>query len=195
MLHQGMEPVNKTEVVYTLTPDPDPRPPIPDPWYNTHMEVDSVRISCPACGTRLTVMPRVQYLACTHCGSEYLVQRRGSAVGLEPFASEQYEISQQIADVERSQSEGCSNVFFWIFLVTGLLFCGMGFLGRTLFQNSNLLLVIGWAVSMLMLVLAAGVLLRSLNTQRGERLKLEAKQRELVAPDEAPEPEEGSLQT
>src|SRR5438105_8119736 len=142
------------------------------------MEVDAVRGSCPACGSRLTVMPRVQYLACTHCGSEYLVQRQGRAVGLESFAAEQYEISRQIADVERSQGEGCSNVFFWVFLVTALLFCGMGFLGRTLFQNSNLLLIIGWAVSMLMLVLAAGVLLRSLNTQRRERLKLEAQQRE-----------------
>lgn len=163
------------------------------------MEVDSVRISCPACGSRLTVMPRVQYLACTHCGSEYLVQRRGNAVGLESFAPEQYEISQQIAAVERSQGEGCSNVFFWVFLVTGLLFCVMGFLGRTLFQNNNFLLVIGWAISMLMLVLAAGVLLRSLNAQREERLTLEARQQELHALSDEPqaeaEPEEGSLQT
>src|SRR5215213_2551313 len=70
--------------------------PSPDPWYNILMEVDAVRVTCPACGSRLTVMPRVQYLACTHCGSEYLVQRRGSAVGLETFAADQYEISRQI---------------------------------------------------------------------------------------------------
>jgi len=142
------------------------------------MEVDAVRVSCPACGSRLTVMPRVQYLACTHCGSEYLVQRQGRAVGLENFAEEQYEISRQIADVERSQGEGCSNVFFWVFLVTAVLFCGMGFLGRTFFQNNNLFLIIGWAISMLALTLAAGVLLRTLNAQRADRLKLEAKQRE-----------------
>src|SRR5438477_4933758 len=138
------------------------------------MDVDVVRVSCPACGSRLTVMPRVQYLACTHCGSEYLVQRQGNAVGLEPFAAEQYEINQQIAAVERSQGEGCSNVFFWVFLVTAILFCGIGFLSRALF-NTNVPLVIGWAVSMLALVLAAGVLLRTLNTQRAERLRLEAK--------------------
>lgn len=142
------------------------------------MDVDAVRVSCPACGSRLTVMPRVQYLACTHCGSEYLVQRQGRAVGLENFAAEQYEISRQIADVERSQGEGCSNVFFWVFLVTAVLFCGMGFLGRTFFQNNNLLLIIGWAISMLALTLAAGVLLRTLNAQRADRLKLEAKQRD-----------------
>src|SRR3954471_14819790 len=148
------------------------------------MEVDAVRVTCPACGSRLTVMPRVQYLACTHCGSEYLVQRHGRAVGLETFAAEQYEISRQIAEVERSQGEGCSNVFFWVFLVTSLLFCGMGFLGRTFFGNNNLLLVVGWAISMLTLVLAAGVLLRSLNTQRDQRLELEAKQHELFTAEE-----------
>ena len=143
------------------------------------MDVDSVRIACPACGTRLTVMPRVQYLACTHCGSEYLVQRRGSSVGLEPFAAEQYEISKQIAAVEKGQGEGCSNVFFWVFLVSGFFFCFLGYMGRTLFHNNNTLLIGGWAVSMLALVLAAGVLLRTLNTSRLERLRLEARQRKL----------------
>ena len=143
------------------------------------MEVDAVRIACPACGKRLTIMPRVEYVACTHCGSEYLVQRRGNAVGLEPFAQEQYDISKQIAAVEQSQGEGCSNVFFWILLVTAVLFCGLGFLGRTLFHNNNTLLILGWAISMLVLVLAAGVLLRVLNTQRFERLNLEAKQQAL----------------
>lgn len=142
------------------------------------MDVEGVRIACPACGTRLTVMPRVKYLACTHCGSEYLVQRRGSAIGLEPFAQEQYEISREIAAVERAQGEGCSNVFFWIFAVAGVLFCGAGYLGRT-FLHNNILFIGGWLVSMLVLVLAAGVLLRSLNTQRSERLKLEARQRQL----------------
>src|SRR5215210_5538817 len=88
--------------------------------YNDTMEVDVVRIACPACGSRLSVMPRVKYLACKHCGSEYLVQRRGNTIGLEPFVEEQYEISQKIAEVERSQGEGCSNVFFWIFLVAVL---------------------------------------------------------------------------
>src|SRR5947209_6389015 len=151
------------------------------------MEVDAVRVTCPACGSRLTVMPRVQYLACTHCGSEYLVQRQGRALGLETFAAEQYEISRQIAAVERSQGEGCSNVFFWVFLVTALLFCGAGFLGRTFFQNNNLPLIIGWAISMLALTLAAGVLLRSLNTQRTERQKLEARQHELYTSEEARE--------
>lgn len=124
-------------------------------------------------------MPRVQYLACSHCGSEYLVQRRGNSVGLEPFVPEQFELSQQIATVEKTQSEGCSNVFFWIFLVAGIFFCGMGYLGRTFFSNNNIFLIIGWAVSLLALTLAAGVLLRSLNTQRAERLKLEARQQEL----------------
>src|SRR5438876_4681276 len=145
------------------------------------MDVDAIRIACPACGTRLTVMPRVEYLACTHCGSEYLVQRRGSAVGLEPFAPEQYEIGRQIAAVEKSQGEGCSNVFFWIFAVAGVFFCGMGYLGRTLLNNNNVPLVLGWAISLLALTLASGILLRALNTQRAERLQLEAKRRELYA--------------
>src|SRR5207302_5928791 len=117
------------------------------------------------------------YLACTHCGSEYLVKRRGSSLALEPFAADQFEISKQIAAVERSQGEGCSNVFFWILLVAVVFFCFLGYLGRTLFQNNNTLLIIGWAVSLLALMLAAGVLLRTLNTSRMERLKLEAKQR------------------
>src|SRR5437588_1526204 len=147
--------------------------------YNEAMDVDAVRIACPACGTRLTVMPRVEYLACTHCGSEYLVQRRGRSVGLEPFAAEYYEISKQIAAVERSQGEGCSNVFFWILLVAFVFFCVLGYLGRTLFQNNNTLLIVGWAVALLALVLAAGVLLRSLNASRMQRLRLEARQRRL----------------
>jgi DNA-directed RNA polymerase subunit RPC12/RpoP len=142
------------------------------------MDVDGVRIACPACGRRLTVMPRVQYLACTQCGSEYLVQRRGSAVGLEPFAAEQFEISKSIATVEKAQGEGCTNVFFWIFLVAGIFFCGAGYLGRTLFHN-NILFISGWIVSLVVLVLAAGVLMRVLNQQRAQRLRLEAKQREL----------------
>ncbi len=145
------------------------------------MDVDAVRVACPACGSRLTVLPRVQYLACTHCGSEYLVQRRGRSVGLEPFDPEQFEISKQIAEVEKSQGEGCSNVFFWIFLVSALFFCVLGYLGRTLFQNNNTLLIAGWIVSLVALTLAAGVLLRTLNTQRARRLKLEARQRELYA--------------
>lgn len=145
------------------------------------MEVDSVRIACPACGSRLTMLPRIQYVACKHCGSEYLVQRRGNTIGLEPFAEEQYELSRQISDVERSQSEGCSNVFFWIFLVMGIAFCGAGYLGRTFFGNNNTLLILGWAISLLALTVAAGVLLRLLNGQRADRLKLEQQQRDLYA--------------
>lgn len=142
------------------------------------MEVDAVRIACPACGSRLTVMPRIKYLACRHCGSEYLVQRRGNTIGLEAFEEEQFEISKQIAAVERTQSEGCSNVFFWIFAVAGVFFCLLGFLGRT-FLNSSIPLVVGWALSLLALVVAAGVLVKMLNGQREERLKLEARQTEL----------------
>ena len=146
--------------------------------YNDVMEVDAVRIACPACGSRLTVLPRIQYLACRHCGSEYLVQRRGNTVGLEAFAEEQYEISKQIAAVERTQTEGCSNVFFWIFAVAGIFFCLLGFLGRT-FLNSNIPLLAGWALSLLALIVAAGVLIKMLNGQRDERVKLEVRQQEL----------------
>jgi hypothetical protein len=123
-------------------------------------------------------MPRIQYLACRNCGSEYTVQRKGNSIGLEPFVPEQVEISKQIAEVERSQGEGCSNVFFWILLVTGVLFCGIGFASRALFQTS-IPFVLGWAISLIVLVVAAGVLLRSLNTQREERLRLEAKRQRL----------------
>jgi hypothetical protein len=142
------------------------------------MDVDGVKIICPACGWRLVVMPRVEYLACRNCGSEYTVQRKGNSIGLEPFVPEQVEISRQIAEVERSQGEGCSNVFFWLLLVTGVLFCGIGFLSRALFQTS-VPFVLGWAISLIVLVVAAGVMLRSLNTQREERLRLEAKRQEL----------------
>jgi DNA-directed RNA polymerase subunit RPC12/RpoP len=142
------------------------------------MDVDGVRIPCPACGTRLVVLPRVQYLACRHCGSEYLVQRSGNSIGLEPFAEEQYEISRKIAEVERAQGEGCSNVFFWILLVAGVLFCGVGFASRALFDTS-IPFILGWAISLVALVAAAGVLLRTLNAQREERLRLEAQQRKL----------------
>ena len=107
------------------------------------------------------------------------MQRRGNTIGLEPFAEEQYEISKQIAEVERSQGEGCSNVFFWIFLVAILFFCIIGFLGRTFFSNDNTALIVGWVISMFVLIAAAGVLLRRLNTQRAERLKLEARQQRL----------------
>ncbi|MDQ5825916.1 MAG: hypothetical protein M3441_17110 [Chloroflexota bacterium] len=145
------------------------------------MEVDAVRVACPACGSRLTIMPRVDYVACKHCGSEYLVQGRGNTVGLEPFSQEQYDISRQIAEVEKKQGEGCSNVFFWILLVMAVAFCGAGYLGRTFFANNNVLLIGGWAISLLTLGAAAVVLLRVLNTQRGDRLKLEEQQRELYA--------------
>src|SRR5438270_11135158 len=125
------------------------------------MDVDSVRIACPACGSRLTIMPRMQYLACTHCGTEYLVQRRGNTVGLEPFVKEQYEISQQIAAIERSQGEGCSNAYFWIFLVAAIFFCGLGYVGRTVSCNNNTALILGCALSLLALVVAASVLPRT----------------------------------
>jgi DNA-directed RNA polymerase subunit RPC12/RpoP len=146
--------------------------------YNSCMDVDGVKIVCPACGSRLVIMPRVQYIACRHCGSEYTVNRHGNSIGLEPFSPEQFEISRQIADVEKVQAEGCSNVFFWILLVAGVLFCGLGFLTRALFQSSWIF-VGGWAISLIVLVVAAGVMLRMLNTQREVRLKLEAKQRTL----------------
>jgi DNA-directed RNA polymerase subunit RPC12/RpoP len=142
------------------------------------MDIDGVKIVCPACGWRLVVMPRVEYLACRNCGSEYTVQRKGNSIGLEPFVPEQVEISRQIAEVERSQGEGCSNVFFWILLVTGVLFCGVGFLSRALFQTS-VPFVLGWGISIITLVVAAGVLLRSLNTQREQRLRLEAERQRL----------------
>jgi len=137
-------------------------------------------------------MPRVEYLACTHCGSEYLVQRKGRAVGLEPFAPEQYDLSKQISDVERSQSEGCSNVFFWILLVAFIFFCVLGLMGRSLFQNSNILLIVGWVISILALTLAAIVLLRNLNASRYKRLELEARRRELYAKEQAANPVEES---
>ena len=152
------------------------------------MDVDGVKIACPACGSRLTVMPRVKYLACTHCGSEFLVQKRGNSIGLEPFEPEQFEISQQIAEVERVQGEGCSNVFFWIFVVTGVFFCGIGFASRAIF-NSVIPMIAGWAVSVVALVVAAGVLLRMLNVELAKRLKLEARQQELYEQSAGTEPE------
>jgi hypothetical protein len=154
------------------------------------MDVDGVKIVCPACGRRLVVMPRVQYIACRNCGSEYTVQRNGNSVGLETFVPEQVELSKQIADIERSQGEGCSNVFFWILLVTGIFFCGIGFLSRALFQTS-VPFVLGWAISLITLVVAAGVLLRTLNAQRVERLRLEARRQKLyeqMAADDEPNP-------
>ncbi len=111
------------------------------------------------------------------------MQRQGNTLGLEPFAEEQHEISKQISAVEKTQGEGCSNVFFWAFLIIGIFFCGIGFLSRTFFQNNNIPLVVGWAISLLSLTIASGVLLRFLNTQRAERLKLEAKQARLHAED------------
>jgi hypothetical protein len=106
------------------------------------------------------------------------VNRRGNSIGLEPFSPEQFEISRQIADVERVQGEGCSNVFFWILLVTGVLFCGLGFLTRALFQSSWIFIA-GWAISVIVLVAAGGVALRLLNEQRFVRETLEAKQKDL----------------
>jgi DNA-directed RNA polymerase subunit RPC12/RpoP len=146
--------------------------------YNNVMDVDGVKIVCPACGSRLVILPRVQYIACRHCGSEYTVNRRGNSIGLEPFSPEQFELSRQIADVENVQAEGCSNVFFWILLVSGVLFCGLGFLSRALFQSSWIFIA-GWAISLIVLVAAGGVMLRMLNAQREVRLELEARQRTL----------------
>jgi hypothetical protein len=106
------------------------------------------------------------------------VNRRGNSIGLEPFSPEQFELSRQIADVENVQAEGCSNVFFWILLVSGVLFCGLGFLSRALFQSSWIFIA-GWAISLIVLVAAGGVMLRMLNAQREVRLELEARQRTL----------------
>jgi hypothetical protein len=133
-------------------------------------------------------MPRVKYLACAHCASEYLVQKRGNSIGLEPFEPEQFKISKEIAQVERVQGEGCTNVFFWIFLVTGIFFCGIGFAGRFFFNNV-VPMIAGWVISVLALVVAAGVLLRMLNTERAKRLKLEARQQELFEQRAENEPE------
>ncbi|MEP6775365.1 MAG: hypothetical protein ABJA50_07190, partial [Chloroflexota bacterium] len=72
----------------------------------------------------------------------------------------------------------CSNVFFWILLVAGVLFCGLGFLTRALFQSSWIFIA-GWAISLIVLVAAGGVMLRTLNAQRDVRLELEARQKAL----------------
>jgi hypothetical protein len=57
-----------------------------------------------------------------------------------------------------------------------VLFCGLGFLTRALFQSSWIF-VAGWAISLIVLVAAAGVMLRTLNAQREVRISLEAKQK------------------
>src|SRR6185503_13434086 len=96
----------------------------------------------------------------------------------EPFEPEQFEISKKLADVERLQGEGCSNVSFWIFAVIGVFFCLFGFLGRALLNNITPV-IIGWALSLAALAVAAVMLLQTLGVQRGERMKLEARQQEL----------------
>lgn len=146
--------------------------------YNGRVDVDGVRMACPACGARLVVMPRARYVACKRCESEYAVQQQGNTVGLQPFAPREFELSRQIADVEKSQGEGCTNVFFWVFLVAGIFFCGAGYLSRALFQTS-IPLVVGWAISLAALIVAAITLLRMLNAQRAHRQRLEAERREL----------------
>lgn len=61
-----------------------------------------IKLACPSCGAKLELTEDVERFACSHCGNEHIVVRRGGIVSLKPVleALEQVE-----AGTDRAASE------------------------------------------------------------------------------------------
>ena len=64
--------------------------------------VDFVGLTCPSCGGKLEIKASVQRFACGYCGTEFIVERSGGIVSLEPVVEELKGVK---AGVDKTASE------------------------------------------------------------------------------------------
>lgn len=133
------------------------------------------RVRCLACDTRLILPPRATYVACTHCGSEYLIARRGSALTLQPIAPDELARTQAVAAVERAGEMGCANLGLSLIAVVTVLLCVIGGVGLQVF-NSRAICTGTAVLALLLVVVGAVVMRRNLAQADRERTHLLAAQ-------------------
>lgn len=63
---------------------------------------DFIALTCPSCGAKLQLLRDIDQFACSHCGTEYLVNRGGGIVSLAPVVHELKQVKQ---GVDKTASE------------------------------------------------------------------------------------------
>ncbi len=137
---------------------------------------EPIRVRCLACDTRLALPPKATYVACAHCGSEYVIARRGSAVTLQPLAPDELERVQAVAAVEREGEMGCANLGLSMLAAVTVLLCVIGGVGLQVF-NSRAICTGTAALALVLVVIGAVVMRRNLaqtDQQRTELLAVQA---------------------
>ena len=61
-----------------------------------------ISLSCPSCGSRLQITNQTEQFVCASCGNEYLVNRKGGIVSLEPVVEGLKEVK---VGVDKTASE------------------------------------------------------------------------------------------
>jgi ribosomal protein S27E len=56
---------------------------------------DFITLSCPSCGNKLQITKEIERFACTSCGSEYIVIRRGGIMAIKPIQDDKNRYSQE----------------------------------------------------------------------------------------------------
>ncbi len=146
---------------------------------------DIVRMRCPTCERRLEVPTNARFIACSRCGSEYTLTKRGGTLTLTPHRDQLQEQNEQIARAEQQQAGGCANLTFSSFGFAALAFIIFGILGA-LFNNLTLGCLLGWGVAMLTVFLGFSLAGRYVNHEQARLDQLQA-QREQVAQADAEE--------
>ena len=143
---------------------------------------EPIRVRCLACDTRLALPPKATYLACTHCGSEYVIVRRGSAVTLQPISPGELERTQAVAAVERAGEMGCANLGLSMIAAVTVLLCVIGGVGLQVF-NSRAVCTGTAALALVLVVVGAVVMRRNLARSDRELAQLIATQVAADPPD------------
>jgi DNA-directed RNA polymerase subunit RPC12/RpoP len=152
---------------------------------------EPLRVRCLACDARLTLPPKADYAACRTCGSEYLVQRRGGAVTLQPITPDELERTRAVAAIEREGEMGCANTALSLLAACVILLCVVGGIGLQFF-NSRLICGGAAFVALLLVIVGSVVMRRNLERSRLDRLRLLAEQ---AAADPPPPAEGGEAET
>jgi DNA-directed RNA polymerase subunit RPC12/RpoP len=63
---------------------------------------DFITLACPSCGARLEITNDLDRFACSHCGQEHIVQRKGGIISLSPVIGA---INQVQKGVDRTAAE------------------------------------------------------------------------------------------
>lgn len=63
---------------------------------------DFISLSCPSCGSKLQITNQTEQFLCASCGNEYLVNRRGGIIALEPVVKGLKEVK---VGVDKTASE------------------------------------------------------------------------------------------